>query len=628
MIIGIAKKVLVLAAAMLLSGKACAEAQQWWGYYNGGPRAAMGLLGIAETIDLSIYIPGDKAELVGKRIKSVRFFLRDTDSFSDVSVWLSSAKPAGASAADIARVSLDASQLQGGDGSAGAIGAANEVSLPSPYTLTASGVYVGFSFTIANTSTVAGRAPIVVSAGTSDEEYDNAYYIRATSTGGVWANFSKGGSGNLALQVLFEGDFPEDAVTPVDFDELVGVLGQTGSYPVSLQNTGLQPVNSIDYQMTIGGQVAAELHFDLSTPLTRFGDVALVSLPIVSAVVSSTGKAVLTVTKVNGLPNAAADVQAEGVFVTVPRLVPHGVVIEEHTGTLCGWCPRGLAGMERLRHAYGTRFVGIGIHGYNKDDPMYPDYTDFFGTSAPKCMIDRGPIIDPYFGITGDIVEDFGRALAVVPKVAVDVTGEWNADQSAVTATATVEALTEGDSYTIEFVLIADSLTGTTNDWRQENFYSDYTYEDLKERYPGLEVFGKGGEHGEYFTFWKFNDVAICHSKTRATLPATPFGQPVTSTFTLSLPTKAALRSAIKPDNVAVIAFVVDKKTKRIVNGAKYYLSGTDPTATAIREARPTAEAAQEVARYTVDGRLISTPQKGINIVRLSNGKTVKVVVK
>lgn len=35
-----------------------------------------------------------------------------------------------------------------------------------------------------------------------------------------------------------------------------------------------------------------------------------------------------------------------------------------------------------------------------------------------------------------------------------------------------------------------------------------------------------------------------------------------------------------------------------------------------------------EVARYSVDGRLLSSPQSGINIVKYSNGKTAKIIVK
>ena len=35
-----------------------------------------------------------------------------------------------------------------------------------------------------------------------------------------------------------------------------------------------------------------------------------------------------------------------------------------------------------------------------------------------------------------------------------------------------------------------------------------------------------------------------------------------------------------------------------------------------------------EVARYTVDGKRIAAPQKGVNIVRMSDGSTRNVVVK
>jgi len=35
-----------------------------------------------------------------------------------------------------------------------------------------------------------------------------------------------------------------------------------------------------------------------------------------------------------------------------------------------------------------------------------------------------------------------------------------------------------------------------------------------------------------------------------------------------------------------------------------------------------------EVARYTIDGQKVSAPVKGINLVKMANGKTVKVIVK
>lgn len=52
----------------------------------------------------------------------------------------------------------------------------------------------------------------------------------------------------------------------------------------------------------------------------------------------------------------------------------------------------------------------------------------------------------------------------------------------------------------------------------------------------------------------------------------------------------------------------------------------TEPT-TGISDVAKTSEI-KEVARYTVDGKRISAPVKGINLVKLSNGKMLKVVVK
>ena len=40
------------------------------------------------------------------------------------------------------------------------------------------------------------------------------------------------------------------------------------------------------------------------------------------------------------------------------------------------------------------------------------------------------------------------------------------------------------------------------------------------------------------------------------------------------------------------------------------------------------SEEVTEVARYDIQGRMISKPQKGINIIRFSDGTTRKVIVK
>lgn len=147
------------------------------------------------------------------------------------------------------------------------------------------------------------------------------------------------------------------------------------------------------------------------------------------------------------------------------------VVVEELTGTACGWCPRGLVGMKMLRDLYGDRFIGVAVHQFNATDPMYtPDYADIDWSDggskgAPCCMIDRnGEIIDPFYGSAGgmrDVAKDFERAMEEKAVLGVTVSGEWNADYTAVQTTAQVEG-TEAGHYEMVFVLVADSVAGNT----------------------------------------------------------------------------------------------------------------------------------------------------------------------
>ena len=63
----------------------------------------------------------------------------------------------------------------------------------------------------------------------------------------------------------------------------------------------------------------------------------------------------------------------------------------------------------------------------------------------------------------------------------------------------------------------------------------------------------------------------------------------------------------------------------KILNAGKIYVTETN----GIRDISKTADSnLREVARYTLDGRMVTTPQRGVNIVRLSDGSTIKVFVR
>ena len=124
-----------------------------------------------------------------------------------------------------------------------------------------------------------------------------------------------------------------------------------------------------------------------------------------------------------------------------------------------------------------------------------------------------------------------------------------------------------------------------------------------------------------------YNDVLIASSyvsnKNKATLPTLVANGTVSSEYTLKMPTKVILKKALKLDQVYVVAVLLDKKTGAIVNAGRARVTGS----TGIEDVTTGTEATV-VARYTVNGVQVSAPVKGVNILKMSDGTTRKVLVK
>lgn len=91
------------------------------------------------------------------------------------------------------------------------------------------------------------------------------------------------------------------------------------------------------------------------------------------------------------------------------------------------------------------------------------------------------------------------------------------------------------------------------------------------------------------------------------------------------------LDSSWKPENMHVVAFINRPVKTNIddvyVNNAEICKVGESITA-GIEAPITDKGTGVEVERYTVDGRKISKPVKGLNIVKMSDGRTIKVIVK
>ena len=107
----------------------------------------------------------------------------------------------------------------------------------------------------------------------------------------------------------------------------------------------------------------------------------------------------------------------------------HRPLIEEYTGTWCGWCIRGFVGMELMRETFGDDFIGI---AYHNGDAMqittnYPNNV----TGFPSAFLERNYSIDPLYGfgnVSGGIINDMQQMAAIEVIAGIDVTAKWTSD--------------------------------------------------------------------------------------------------------------------------------------------------------------------------------------------------------
>ena len=593
--------------------------QGWWGYAENGPDFSSLGVTSADTYHCAIFIPGNyeiqKNNVAGgKTIQAIRFGLVAPNA-ANAKVWIASKKPASIN---------EVNCIQVVDVPAGELGKVNiDVPLSSPYTIPAEGVYVGYSFTITKVEYQADAYPVLVTG--SDEP--NALIFKADTNVPQWGDLYGNGFGKLFLQVLLEGEFADNLVTPFDFGNVYSKVGESTTADVTLKNSGITPISSFDYTITTDGIVSDAVRVELTSPI-GFASKGIVSISIPAEDTQSVKNKTLTVTKVNGHANEAVDNSAQFTLYSLSQLIDRNVVVEQYTGTGCGWCPRGHVGMGKLRSTFGDRFIGIALHQYSArtSDAMniaLNAYAPLSFGGAPSCRLDRGVVMDPYYGIGYDICTDFSAEMAIPAMCGIGVSGYYNEEFTQVDATATVESLFD-DKYTLEFVLIADGLTGSGTGWNQTNYYSQYTQSQIGE--DDLKQLASGGAMGTSpIPNYVFNDVAIASSYFLGSNTVSPLemtaGEFQNVKHTLSLPTYAKLKNALQKDQLYVVALLVGQDGK-IVNAAKAKVT----EATGVSNIRTTA--ASEAVRYTLDGRQISAPQHGINIVRMSDGTVRKVMVK
>lgn len=486
----------------------------------------------------------------------------------------------------------------------------NVVTLTTPYTIEADKpFYFGYYFT--HTASTIKAYPVVVD------------YQPTTQTEGGWVKYKYNGKyiwdniaeyyGSLCITATLESDnLPEDYVSVSGLlMPASATVGSNFDFSFNVTNNGANKVNSVEYTVTAGDKVEtftktlSAMSYNRTTTITgSFAcDKIGVNVPVT-----------VTLNKVNGNANKDANKTASG-YINVLGAgagFDKTVVIEEGTGTWCGWCPLGILAMETLKekHADGTLEV-ICVHddndmGVESYVPLIRDYIDGF----PSYVANRDR---NYIGGFSQTVSTNNTALnnvytkvrackavahlEVVSAEYVDAArSQFNVE---VNTTFALDA-NNGDTFRLSFAIVEDNV----GPYDQLSYLSGSQYGDFN------------GNGKQYFSTI-FNDVArdiVTYEGIEGSVPTTVVAnQAINGTWRVTTPT--TLQHAY---GARVVALLINKATGAIENAASKTIricGGVDDSELA-GEAVAISAGAGEVLFdgnythadiYAIDGALVAT---------------------
>ena len=603
------KKQLLMFTALLLLAAGVqariitpAKNQVWWGYFSENDFSTADLTigtGKAMTLMAAIYVPANHEQLGNANIIAARVYLASNvvSTLSGLKIWVSKTLPQKASDADVVLSTL-------GTLTAGA----NDFKLRSPYAVNNEGFYIGYS--------VKSTTGYFIRSGGKDAP--NAFLVGNPEEGMAWTDLNGNGLGKLAFQILVQdGNFQDNCVTVDDFEQNVVVQGQQVNVPIKITNQGANDVSSISYTIgTEGGSTTEEKTVSVG-PLA-LNDFTTLNIPFASDEQARKLQKTFTVTQVNGNPNTAKKSSGQGFLISVKKKQSVTPVIEEFTGTWCGWCPRGIVGMDKVHEAYGDQVVQIAAHSgdimaISEYQPVINTYTEGY----PNSITDRRYVADPSYST---LVATLNKAFARVAQGSIDLQAEWSSNfkTKVVFNTTTRFSYNDDDGqYGIAYLLVEDGLTGTGSNWSQTNYYSGQTV---------------GGD----MTWWcqaastvtgiTYNHVVVAgwealNGVNGSVNPTIVADEEQEYSYSASISGKSLIQDKTK---LKAVVLLIDRATGTIVNAAQSAIADFGTAVSTVQGAEKNAQ--RDV--YDLSGRKLSVSQKGINIIRMNDGTVKKVLMK
>lgn len=479
---------------------------------------------------------------------------------------------------------------------------------------------------------------------TENSETDYSFVI---GSGGQWQDFSSYGSAFFICETEGEAGLKKEDITLTQMSYVDRAMcGKEYSIAGELMNTGYYPIVSLKAKVEVNGKEQIT-DIKIENPAPYMTAVEF-SIPNIAPNQAGRYDSNFEIIEVNGAADGyPEDNKAMCQLVAMNESYTRKAVMEEITGTWCGWCPRGIVGIENLKRDFPNDFIAIAVHCGESDPFVAPTYETLAnaGFGAPSALLNRITLADPYYGFGNDNygIKDVISLINQLPTEAMmGVSSKLSDDENEIEMTAYTKFSMSSPNapYMVAYVLMEDKLTGV-----QTNYYSSQVAAQYQITEASLPEDLKPYYNKKYQYTNKYDDVArgIYDIFGIEGSLSGPIQSGVVKEHTLTIEVPSNIRNI---DNVSVVALLMDGYTGEIIAAEKAYVG--ESTTTGIESVANnemnadikvipgalfvTANTAT-AKLYTTDGKLLSSHNvngsatistkdlNGTIIVRVENGK-------
>lgn len=334
------------------------------------------------------------------------------------------------------------------------------------------------------------------------------------------------------------------------------VVGGNKRLRIKMRNRTPRLVKQVTLDWDIDGNRQGR-HIVETAMLTNHEDVAYIDIP--NDIIGRNNTVTVSVSSIDGEPDEISANSNIKVLYSAPgsTFFPRKIVMEEATGTWCGYCPIGIVCIEKMQEQYPDNFIAIAVHNNDGMIPTQESYNPFFDmfSGYPTSHINRSDWIYPspfnFEDMAFEYMKDKGEAMIKVAACSSD-------GKEVEVSTESIFGFSDNGSteYRIAYVLIEDNV----GPYYQSNFYSNPSAENNPDNLMDWWI------HQDNYVETTFNEVARAiyddYYGVAGSLPSViNEGETYSNLYKFFLPDNIQNK-----ENLKVVALLLDCRTGEILN--------------------------------------------------------------